>query len=199
MIEPEAIRADELRQRARMRIAGSLPLPSERQSAGAALGLLHDLASSPVSAAGALALLHELQVQQVELTLQDEDMRAAVDALSEVLDRQLLRHEFAPVALYGIDQHWTLLEVNLAGVQLLAMARESALGRPLTDAFDADDGVRLRALLSTLRLQKGRAAVRAVLAMDGGPAREVQVTVAADPSLPQRFMVAVTPVPRGID
>ena len=199
MIERDALKAEELRQRARIRLGGSMPLLPERRSAGAALGLLHELASSPISAAGALALLHELQVHQVELTLQDEDLRASVTALEDVLDRHLRRHEFAPVALFGIDQHWTLLELNLAGAQLLTVPRESALGLPFTDAFEAADGPGLRALLPTLVLQQGRATLCAGMHAQDGLSREVQVTVAADPSFPQRFAVAVTPILRAAD
>jgi len=68
-------RRDDLRSRAVVHLNG----PDARAHAGAsaAFGVLYELASSPSTAPDALALLHELQVHQVEVDLQDEELRHA--------------------------------------------------------------------------------------------------------------------------
>lgn len=187
----EAKKLEALRRRAHERLTGEARPGVERMGAAAALGVLHELASSPVSAADALAVLHELQVHQVELALQDEDLQASVAELEAALTRQLQREEFAPVALFGVDQRLALVEGNLAGMQLLRCTREAALGRPFVDYFQADDGPRLRALFALRDARRPRDPVRARLLAVDGHACDVQVSAAADPSLPQRFRVAV--------
>jgi hypothetical protein len=65
----------DLRRRALAQLRVPAGSHEARLNSSAALGVLHELASSPSTAEAALALLHELQVHQVELDLQDEELR----------------------------------------------------------------------------------------------------------------------------
>ena len=65
----------ELRLRAVQRLSRPGSDEGTRVNALAALGVLHEMALSPSTAADALALMHELQVHQVELDLQEEELR----------------------------------------------------------------------------------------------------------------------------
>jgi hypothetical protein len=78
-----------LRLRALSHITGQSDPPDERVNASGALAVLHELASSPLTAASSLKLLHELQVHQVELDMQEEELRRAVADLETALFRQV--------------------------------------------------------------------------------------------------------------
>ena len=102
-----------------------------------ALGVLHDLAATPATAVDALALLHELQVHQVELDLQEEELRQARAELEQALDRQLYLYNHAPVAYLSLDLGGSICELNLTAARLLGPGVRRAAGpaaRPLSDA-----------------------------------------------------------------
>jgi PAS domain-containing protein len=136
-----------LRRQALTRLTGQ-PNPCDTRANGAAaLRVLYELASSPVTAPDAQVLLHELQVYQVELELQDEELRHARTELEEALVRQTQRCEHAPFGYYTVDAATRLQEINLAGARLLGRDRQALLGRALDDFLAPDSARALRALL----------------------------------------------------
>ena len=130
----EADNQANLRLRALQRLTGENGSHGSRMNASAALQALHDLASSPSTGAAALALLHELQVYQVELDLQEEELRRSRTELEATLFRQVQLYDFAPVGCLTVDRNTALRELNLTAAGMLGSAREQLLGRRL-DSF----------------------------------------------------------------
>jgi PAS domain-containing protein len=140
----------ELRERAVKRLTGTNSLHDSRLKASAAFQVLHDLASSPSTAAAAMALLHELQVHQVEVDLQDEELRRSCAELESTLTRQIQLYDFAPVGYVTVDKGTALRELNLTAARMLGCERDQLLGRNL-DAFLAPQSARaLEAMLTHL-------------------------------------------------
>ena len=102
-----------LRQRAETRVSAGSATVGGLTNASAALGVLLELASTPSTASDALALLHELQVHQVELDLQDEELRGTRDELEVALRRQVALYDHAPVGYLTIDTGTVMHELNL--------------------------------------------------------------------------------------
>jgi PAS domain S-box-containing protein len=140
----------ELRLRALKRLTGPAGSYDKRLNAAAALGVLHELASSPSTAVAALALLHELQVCQVELDLQDEELRRSRAELEATLIRQVQLYDFAPVGCFTVSRGTMLRELNLTAARMLGSERDQLLGRTL-DSFLAPQSARaLHAMLTRL-------------------------------------------------
>jgi PAS domain S-box-containing protein len=74
-------------------------------------------------------LLHELQVHQIELELQNEELREARVELESALARYTEMFEFAPIGYITISLDGALHELNHAAARLLGGARSYLLQR----------------------------------------------------------------------
>jgi PAS domain-containing protein len=183
-------RQADLRLRALSRLNGG-GTGQRRASASDALGVLFDLASSPSTADDALALLHELQVHQVELDLQDEELRSSRAELEAALRRQIELYDSAPVGCFSVDAGTVLYALTLTGARLLGFERDALLGRAL-DSFLAPLGAdSLRTLLArTAAGHQGEVCELQLLQLGAAP-RTVQASAAMDPS-GQGFLIALS-------
>ena len=177
----------------RLRALNHLMVPGssrdQRLDAAAALGVLHQLASSSSTAGAALTLLHELQVHQVELDLQDEELRRSRSELEAALARQVQLYDFAPVGYLTVDRATALQELNLTAAGMLGSERDKLLGHALDAFLEPRSALALRAMLDRLS-DGGPREVRALqlIAAQGGP-RDVLTSATRDPD-GQHFLVA---------
>ncbi|MFZ2161600.1 MAG: HD domain-containing phosphohydrolase [Sideroxyarcus sp.] len=100
-----------------------------RTEAEAQLARMHPAETPAKSAA---EILHELQVHQIELEMQNEELRGAQAALEESRDRYAALYEFAPVGYLTLTRSGQISEINLTGATLLGLERKKLL----QDRFD---------------------------------------------------------------
>lgn len=84
-------------------------------------------------------LVHELQVQQIELEMQNEELRRTRDALEESRSQYVDLYEFAPVGYLTIDADGIVVRINLRGSALLGTARSEVQGRQFASFVDLAD------------------------------------------------------------
>ena len=89
--------------------------------------------------ADALRLLHELQVHQVELEMQNEELRDTRAALEGSLQRYTELFDFAPIGYVTIDAAGAIRELNFAAARLLGAPRGQVVGRRLVHFVAARD------------------------------------------------------------
>lgn len=68
-------------------------------------------------------IVHELQVHQIELELQNEELKQSKAEVATVLEKYTDLYDFAPVGYFSLDHQGQILEVNLTGAVLLGMER----------------------------------------------------------------------------
>jgi diguanylate cyclase (GGDEF)-like protein/PAS domain S-box-containing protein len=68
-------------------------------------------------------LVHELQVHQIELEMQNEELRNSRALLELALKRYTELYDFSPLAYFTLDRSGTILQTNLAGAKLLGLER----------------------------------------------------------------------------
>lgn len=74
-------------------------------------------------------LVQELRTHQIELELQNEELRRAQQELTESRDRYADLYEFAPIGYATVDGEGRVLEANLSLAELLAVERRALLGQ----------------------------------------------------------------------
>ena len=77
----------------------------------------------------AMALVHELQVHQIELEMQNEELKRARLEMENALTKYFDLYDFAPIGLFAIDLQGLIQEVNLAGAALLGIERRNLMNR----------------------------------------------------------------------
>lgn len=77
-------------------------------------------------------LLHELQVHQVELEMQNDELRRAREELEISRNKYAELYDFAPVGYFAFDPQGLIREVNLAGAQLLGVERQLLAKKPFS-------------------------------------------------------------------
>jgi signal transduction histidine kinase len=74
-------------------------------------------------------LLHELQVHQIELEMQNAELRQARDEVEAVLEKYNDLYDLAPVGYFTLDREGVISTLNLTGADLLGIERSLLLGR----------------------------------------------------------------------
>ncbi|MES9901197.1 MAG: EAL domain-containing protein [Sedimenticola sp.] len=87
--------------------------------------------------------LHDLQTHQIELELQNRDLREAQQALEEARDRYADLYDFAPVGYLTLDQKGIILESNLTAAILLGRDRTQLTGKPLVTLLERGESTML--------------------------------------------------------
>lgn len=77
----------------------------------------------------AMALVHELQVHQIELEMQNEELKRATLETEGALTKYSDLYDFAPIGLFTIDQLGLIREANLMGAKLLGVERRNLVKR----------------------------------------------------------------------
>ncbi|MEK6699385.1 MAG: sigma 54-interacting transcriptional regulator [Nitrospirota bacterium] len=75
-------------------------------------------------------LVHELGTHQIELEMQNEELRKARDELESSRNQYAELYDFAPVGYFTIDAQGLIEGVNLTGARLLGIERGLLLKRP---------------------------------------------------------------------
>lgn len=84
-------------------------------------------------------LLHDLQVHQIELEIQNEDLRRAEAALDASRARYFDLYDLAPVGYVTLGAGDRVLEANLAAARLLGVTRSALVGEAFTRFVVASD------------------------------------------------------------
>ena len=77
-------------------------------------------------------LLHELQVHQIELEMQNEELRESQIALDIVRARYFDLYDLAPIGYLTLNAHGSIQQANLTVANLLGVTRGALLKQPLS-------------------------------------------------------------------
>ncbi|MBI5057841.1 MAG: PAS domain-containing protein [Nitrospirae bacterium] len=92
-----------------------------------------------ISAQDSQSLVHELQVHQIELEMQNEELRNAQVLLEESRSKYFDLYEFAPVGYFTLDKKGLILDANLKGANLLGLEKSILRRTPFSRYVSRDE------------------------------------------------------------
>lgn len=113
--------------------------PGLRARAERLLELKENRVAADFSVEDILALTHELQVHQIELELQNEELRRAQLDLQLTAERYADLYDFAPVGYLSVDVRGLIVKGNLTAATLLGIERRGLIGAPFSRFIFVDD------------------------------------------------------------
>jgi PAS domain S-box-containing protein len=122
------------------------------------------------SPADSVRALHELQVHQVELEMQNAELREARDRTEVLLEKYTDLYDFAPTGYFTLDEQGRIVEANLTGASLLGAERSRLINRRLL-SFVAPPSQRIfLAFLNRVCAGTGKQVCEAALIREGAAA-----------------------------
>ena len=97
------------------------------------------LEHDPETLESASALLHELRVHQIELEMQNDELRRTQEELETSRSRYVELYDSAAAGYLTLDGDGRILEANLPAAALLAADRDSLTGRLLSELIARQD------------------------------------------------------------
>jgi PAS domain S-box-containing protein len=85
--------------------------------------------STVLADADARRMLHELEVHQIELEMQNTELRIARDESEALLDKYTELYDFAPVGYFTLANDSTIRLANLTGAAMVGIGRANLIGR----------------------------------------------------------------------
>jgi PAS domain S-box-containing protein len=85
------------------------------------------------------SLIHELRVHQIELEMQNEELRRIQGELEKARDRYSHLYDFAPMGYFTGTEKGIITEANLTFASMLGAERSVLIGKPFTHFVLKDD------------------------------------------------------------
>jgi two-component system, chemotaxis family, sensor kinase Cph1 len=124
-------------------------------------------------------MLHELQVHELELAMQNEDLRTARADEAEALRCYVDLFDHAPVGYLTLTPRGAIEQVNQCGVLLLGATQSALAGKPLASFVLAPDRPAMQVALEQARVDPGIATCE--VRVGDGSDRDLQLQVRSDP------------------
>jgi two-component system cell cycle sensor histidine kinase/response regulator CckA len=100
-------------------------------------------------------LVHELQVHQIELEMQNDELRRGQISLEEANRKYSDFYDFAPVGFLTLDESGLIREVNLTAASQLGVNRRHLVDKPFRFSIDGKDRNRFRLYLKGVFQEAG--------------------------------------------
>src|SRR6266516_4633019 len=84
-------------------------------------------------------LIKELQVHQLELEIQNRELRATQQQLAHSRMRYADLYDFSPIGYASLDEDARIAEINITGGKLLGENPHKLIGREFSDFISPDD------------------------------------------------------------
>jgi PAS domain S-box-containing protein len=139
------------------------------------LAIADDRFSATVDEPDRERLIHDLHVHQVELEMQNRELRETQQRLEAATARYVDLYDFAPVGYCTLTPDGFIREINLTGAALLQTPREELIDRSFSSVCPLEDRQSFQAHLRRCIEEKTRVTSELTFALRRGGSRVVQM------------------------
>ena len=84
---------------------------------------LNKKVSTPILESDTKKLVHELQVHQIELEMQNEELKEANETAEKALKKYTMLYDFAPMGYFTLNSDGSICDLNFTGADMLGEKR----------------------------------------------------------------------------
>lgn len=125
--------------------------------------------------ADAQRLLHELQVHQIELEMQNDELRQAYDTAETALKKHTMMYDFSPIGYFTIDHEGRILDLNFSGAEILGEKRFSLTNSNFKRYVHDDSKVLFNDFLKKIYSSNAKESCRLKLDLDNNESCSVYI------------------------
>lgn len=118
-------------------------------------------------------LLHELQVHQIELEMQNEELRLANETTEAALKKYTMLYDLAPLGYFTLDHNCRICELNFTGAEMLGERRFSLINNNFKLFISEDSKTEFNNFFANLYSSHSKESCQVTLDYDNNPSRFV--------------------------
>jgi PAS domain-containing protein len=123
----------------------------------------------PVLETDVKKLLHELQVHQIELEMQNDELRQANETAETALKKYTILYDFAPMGYFTLDSDGSICELNFTGADILGDKRFTLVNRNFKLFVSQDSQSVFNKFLSKVYAGNAKESCEVMLSYDNNP------------------------------
>ena len=120
-------------------------------------------------------VVHDLEVHQIELEVQNRELRETHERLAEAGEKYRELYDFAPIGYCTLDPEGRIADINLRAAQLLGAPRDELLGRSFAARLPRESRPRFAEHIAQCRRERAAVTTELALAVDDLPKQIVQM------------------------
>ena len=134
---------------------------------------------------------HELEVHQIELGMQNVELRHSRDDVEILLDKYAVLYDFAPVGYLTLDVNGTIHATNLTSADILGVERVRLLGRRFGQFVTEENRLLFADFMGKVFASHGKESCEVMLTIEGKSALMLQIDAVAMNSGQECSVVAI--------
>jgi len=123
----------------------------------------------PVIESDLKRIMHELQVHQIELEMQNEELRKAYETAETALKNYTMLYDLAPVGFFTLNFEGNICELNFTGARILGDRRFSLVNRNFKLFVDEDSLPVFNNFFNLIYTSNSKESCEVMLAYDNTP------------------------------
>src|SRR5260370_11970668 len=140
-------------------------------------------------------LIKELQVHQLELEIQNRELRATQQQLAHSRMRYVDLYDFSPIGYASLDEDGRIAEINITAGKLLGDNPHKLIGRPFIDFVVPEDVQAFKLHLRRSRWSRQQRSIELHLTPTDSDPADVQLFTMATHAAQRHMLPFRTPIP----